>query len=144
MYIKDRTELRDKFTLLYRQAEHLLEAGAVDVEVKKHKHIRSKEQNNYYWLICSEVANFLRLNCPPYGEDKLDYDNDLIHKINKKKHNVDTTTKLSIQEFCDYMTEVILYWQERTNWEWAPSELPVSYLAQRGYTEEYTRGAIRC
>lgn len=142
MYIKDTTELRDKFTMLYEQAKHLIVGGAIDVEVKKHKNIRTKEQNNYYHLICEEVAAFLRLNCPPYGEDKLDYDKGLIHRINKKKFDVETTTKLSVQEFCDYMTEVIHYWQEKTNWEWMPSELPASYLEKRGYTSDYTRGIL--
>lgn len=137
MYIKDKSELKIKFRALFEQAEHLIEAGSIDVEVKKHVHKRSSAQNNYYFLICEEVAKFLNRNCPPYGEDKLDYDKELIHRINKKKHNIETTTKLSIGDFCDYMTEVIAYWQEKTSFEWMPSELPATYLINRGYTDDY-------
>ena len=142
MYIKDRTELREKFTLLYRQAEHLLDGGAVDVEVKKHEHKRSNAQNAYYHLICGEVAKFLDGAGLSYGEYNIPYTGDLLHELNKKLFAIKTTTKLSVQDFCDYMTKVIEFWQEKTNWEWMPSELPESYLISRGYTADYTRGMI--
>jgi hypothetical protein len=139
MFIKDKSELKIKFRALFEQAERLIDGGSIDVEVKKHFHKRSKAQNDYYFLICSEIAKFLNRNCPPYGEDELDYDKELIHRINKKKQNVETTTKLSTGDFCDYMTEVIAYWQEKTAYEWMPSELPAMYLANRGYTDDYIR-----
>ena len=142
MFIKDSAELRAKFTALYEQAKHLIEGGSIDVEVKKHVHKRSTEQNNYYHLICSEIAKFLDEAGLSYGEYKIPYTGDLLHELNKKLFDVKTTTKLSKEEFCDYMTRVIQFWQEKTNWEWMPSELPASYLAKRGYTNEYTRGAI--
>jgi hypothetical protein len=135
MYIKDKSELKIKFRALFEQAEHLIEAGSIDVEVKKHVHKRSNAQNNYYFLICSEVAKFLDEAGLQYGE--LDYSSDIIHAINKKKTGVKTTTKLSIGEFCDYMTKIILYWQEKTSFEWMPSELPATYLISRGYTDDY-------
>lgn len=142
MFIRDKSELRDKFTALYRQAEHLIEGGSLDVEVKKHVHKRSNAQNNYYWLICGEVVKFLDEAGACYGEDNLPYTNDLLHEINKKRFSVQTTTKLNMTEFCEYMTKVIEYWQAKTNYFWMPSELPQSYLIQRGYTADYTKGVI--
>ena len=129
MYIRDAKELRDKFTALYRQAEHLIMDGAIDVEVKKHKQTRSLEQNAYYHLIC--------------GEYHLKYTTkDLMHGLNKQIFGIDTTTKMSVGEFCEYMTKVIAFWQEKTAYEWMPSELPDYYMSKRGYTDNYTRGAI--
>lgn len=142
MYIKDNTELKAKFTMLYEQAKHLLEVGAVDVEIKKHKQIRSREQNNYYHLICGEVAKFLDSAGLSYGEFNIPYTGELLHELNKKLFGVKTTTKLSKEEFCEYMTRVIQFWQERTNWEWMPSELPETYLLKRGFTSDYSRGAL--
>ena len=140
MFIKDKSELKLKFRALFEQAEHLIDGGAIDVEVKKHIHTRTKEQNNYYHLICTEIATFLDGAGLSYGEHKLPYTGDLLHEINKMIFGVKTTTKLSIGDFCDYMTRIILYWQEKTAFEWMPSELPAVYLAQRGYNENYMRG----
>lgn len=142
MYIKDRTELRDKMLLIYKQAEHLIDGGAIDVEVKKHEPNRSTAQNSYYHLICSEVAKFLDEAGLTYGEYKTKYTSALIHEINKSNFDIKTTTKLNMREFCDYMTQVIQYWQEKTNYFWMPSELPAIYLQLKGYTEEYTKGYI--
>jgi hypothetical protein len=86
-------------------------------------------------LICSEVAQFLDEAGLEYGE--LDYSSDIIHALNKKKTGTKTTTKLSIKEFCDYMTRIINYWQEKTSYSWMPSELPATYLISRGYTDDY-------
>ena len=138
MFIRDKSELKPKFRALFEQAENLIEAGSIDVEVKKHVHKRSNAQNNYYWLICSEVAKFLDDAGLEYGE--LDYSSDIIHALNKKKTGTKTTTKLSIGEFCEYMTRIIQFWQEKTSYEWMPSELPAMYLASRGYTDDYMRG----
>jgi len=143
MYIRDAKELRDKFTALYRQAEHLIMDGAIDVEVKKHKQTRSLEQNAYYHLICGEVAKFLDDAGLTYGEYHLKYTTkDLMHGLNKQIFGIDTTTKMSVGEFCEYMTKVIAFWQEKTAYEWMPSELPDYYMSKRGYTDNYTRGAI--
>lgn len=137
MFIRDKSELKIKFRALFEQAEHLIDGGSIDVEVKKHVHKRSNAQNNYYWLVCSEVAKFLDDAGLEYGE--LDYSSEIIHAINKKKTGTKTTTKLSIGEFCEYMTRIIQFWQEKTSYEWMPSELPAIYLASRGYTDDYIR-----
>lgn len=142
MYIKDITELREKFLILYEQAKHLLEYTSVDADVKEHKNKRTKAQNDFYHQMCTEIADFLRKHCPPYGEDELDWDKEIVHRINKKKFDVETTTKMSVHEFCDYTTQIIEYWQRKTRWNWTPSETPMSYLRNHGYTEEYTKGYI--
>lgn len=142
MYIKDNTELREKFIVLYEQAKNLLLSTPVDVEVKKHVHKRSNAQNSYYFLMCSEIAKFLDEAGLSYGEWQLPYTSDLIHERNKQIFGIKTTTKLNMSEFCDFMARMIQFWQERTNYEWLPSELPESYLRNRGYTEEYTKGAL--
>ena len=142
MYIKDKTELREKMVFIYHQAEHLIEGGSIDVEVKEHEEKRTTAQNNYYHMICEEIAKFLRDAEARYGKFNTKFTKKLIHEINKSNFDVETTTKMTVKEFCDYMTQVIAFWQEETNYYWMPSELPTSYLISRGYTEEYTRGAI--
>lgn len=141
MYIASADQLDYVFKCLKEQACLLLANGKkVDAEVKAHKHIRSREQNNYYHLICGEVADFLDEAGLSYGEHHIPYSGELIHEINKQLFGVKTTTKLSISEFCQYMTRVIFFWQEKTQGEFAPSQLPAQYLERKGYTEDYMRG----
>ena len=136
MIVRSKSELKQVFTMLYQQAEVLLSCGKqITAEVREYIKKRSSEQNNYYWLICEEVAEFLKEKKLTYGEDKLPYDKDLIHRINKKIFLVETTTKMNIRQFCDYITQVIQFWQERTNYHWLPSETPVSYFIAKGYDE---------
>lgn len=144
MFIKDKSELKQKFRALFEQAEHLIDGGSIDVEVKKHVHKRSNAQNNYYWVICEELAAFFQEKqiyeeYDAFGVHiKRHFTKDSVHdKLNKPLLGVETTTKMSVQEFCDYMTKIIHYWQEQTKWLWMPSELPAAYLAQRGYTDNY-------
>ena len=107
----------------------------VDIDVKEHINKRSIEQNNYYFLFCSELAKFFDDAGLSYGEYKIPYTTDLIHDFNKKIFGVKTTTKLSIKEFCQYMTKVLIFWTERTHGEFQIKELPESYLQRKGYTE---------
>lgn len=141
MYIADKSQLDYAFGCLKEQALLLLANGKkVDAEVKAHKHIRSNAQNNYYWLLCGEIADFLDEAGLSYGEHHIPYTGELIHEINKQLFGVKTTTKLDISEFCRYMTKVIFFWQEKTGGEFAPSQLPAAYLKRRGFTEDYMRG----
>lgn len=135
MYCSNLKYLPQIMSFIEKQAKEILcfSDKGVDIEVKKHTTKRSNAQNRYYFLICGEVANFLNDAGLSYGE--LDYNSEIIHLINKKKTGVKTTTKLSIGDFCDYMTKIILYWQEKTAFEWMPSELPNIYLENRGYME---------
>ena len=144
MFIRDKSELKIKFRALFEQAEILIENGSIDVEVKKHTHKRSNAQNNYYWLLCTELAEFFQEH-DIYDEYvafgitiKKHHTKDSVHdRLNKPLLGVETTKKMSVKEFCDYMTKIIVFWQNTTKGAWMPSELPSTYLASRGYTDDY-------
>ena len=137
MKISTLAELKPVFRNLYDTAKIMLENGKeVIAEVQEFKNKRTNEQNAYYFLLNNEVAKFLNDCGLTYGEFNLPYNKDIIHEIQKKVFGVETTTKLNIQEFCDFETQVIHFWQERTRGEWRPSELPESYLIKKGYDFE--------
>lgn len=138
MRISSSKELNPVFRSLYETAKILLDNGKeVLAEVKEFKPKRTNEQNAYYFLINNEVAEFLNDAGLTYGEFNIPYNKDIIHSIQKKIFGIETTTKLSIREFCDYETKVIHFWQERTHGNWQPTELPESYLIKKGYDLEY-------
>lgn len=140
MFVNSLNQLDEVLLSIQNQAYLLLKNGKkVMIDVKEHKHRRSTEQNNYYWLICGEIADFLNEAGLSYGEYQIPYRGELIHEINKTIFGIKTTTKLTISEFCQFMTKVIFFWQEKTNGEFAPSELPMIYLERRGYTRDYMR-----
>jgi len=137
MIIKDKHDLRANFTALYKKAEYLLSCGkTVEADVKEYIQKRTVEQNAYYWLMCGEIGSFLDEAGLTYGEYELKYNSDLIHDINKAVFGLKTTTKMNIKEFCDYITKIIEFWQEKTNYQWIPSETPVSYFLEKGYSEK--------
>lgn len=137
MKISTLVELKPVFRSLYDSARLMIENGKeVVAEVQEFKPKRTNEQNAYYFLLNNEVAKFLNDCGLTYGEFNLPYNKDIIHEIQKKLFGVETTTKLNIQEFCDFETQVIHFWQERTHGEWRPSELPESYLIKKGYDLE--------
>lgn len=140
MFVRELNQLDNALELLTNQATLLLKQGKkILIEIKEHKQIRSREQNNYYHLICGEIAEVLDNAGLRYGEYSIPYTGELIHDINKKLFGVKTTTQLNISEFCRYMTRVIIFWQDKTNGEFSPSELPASWLEKKGYTKEYMR-----
>ena len=135
MYIASSQQLKPSFRALFNQAEIMLENGkTLDVVVQEHKHRRSSEQNNYYWLFNTQLANFLDETGLTYGEFKLPYTADIIHEINKTLFGVKTTTKMTTGEFCEYMNKLLVFWSERTKGEFQMSELPATYLEMKGYT----------
>jgi hypothetical protein len=125
---------------LYEQAKALLVNGKeVEVEVKEYKRKRSNEQNRYYWQFNEWVRACLADAGCTYGEFNLAYTKEIIHAINKRKFGVETTTKMNRTEFCEYMTQVSIFWIEQTNGQLEIPELPDTYLDKRGYTKEYMR-----
>lgn len=137
MKISTLAELKPVFRNLYDTAKIMLENGKeVSAEVSEFRHKRTNAQNAYYFLLCNEVCQFLNDCGLSYGEFNLPYNKDIIHEIQKKVFGIDTTTKMTISEFCEYETKVIHFWQERTHGEWQPSELPESYLIKKGYDLE--------
>lgn len=138
MKIRNVTELKPIFRSLYDTAKILLDNGKeVVAEVSEFKPKRTNAQNSYYFLLNNEVANFLNDSGLTYGEFNLPYNKDIIHEIQKKVFGIETTTKMTVKEFCDYETQVIHFWQERTHGEWQPSETPEIYLIRKGYDLEY-------
>lgn len=138
MIIRNQIDLKPVFRALYEQAENLLQADKVlNLELSEVKKKRNNAQNNYYWLMNTEVADFLNESGLTYGEYELPYNSGIVHDIQKKIFGIVTTTKMTVSEFCDYETKVIHFWQEKTNWEFMPSELPISYLERKGYTDDY-------
>lgn len=118
----------------FHHAKDILEnSKCVDVVVKHKK--RSNAQNDYYWVLCTNIASFLTDAGCNYGEFKLPYTAELVHEINKSLFGVETTTKMDIKEFCDYTTKITSFWQDKTKNAWFPPELPTSYLLSHGYNE---------
>lgn len=142
MYISQLSQLKPSFRALYNQAELLLSAGKkIVVEITEKKNKRTTAQNNYYWKFCEELAKFLREHDIFHKytvlgvEIKKPFTKDTVHEdLNKPIHGIETTTKMSIEEFCDYMEYLMMYWQELTGGAFQMSELPANYLADRGYT----------
>ena len=105
-----------------------------DVEVKEFKPKRSNPQNDYYWVQNESVSKFLNESglSMAFG---LPFTSEAIHEINKKFLGVQTTTKMSIPEFCEYMTKMFSFWTEKTRGNWQPEESPYGYLERVGYVE---------
>lgn len=127
MLIKNPKALKSSFIELYEQAKQLLEYGPVVAEVRPFIDNRSKEQNDYYYRLCAEIAKC----CRQAGVD--DCNKYTIHNLNKEAFGIDSTKDMSKEDFCDYITEVTYYWQNKTNNCWVPSENPRKFLRERGY-----------
>lgn len=111
----------------------------VSLELTKSVETRSSAQNRYYFEFNSWVRDTLNKAGCTYGKHKLPYTTDLVHSINKQIFGHDTTRKMSVQEFCDYITQVSAFWIEETNGNLEIPELPRDYLIKRGYGEYFER-----
>ncbi len=132
MKISTEIELKPVFRALYEQASIMLSAGKeLNAEVTEFKNKRTNAQNAYLWLLNGWIAECLNDAGCTYGDYMIPYTADLVHEINKKIFGLKTTTKMDIHEFCDYTTKVTQFWQERTQGEFIPKELPESYLERR-------------
>lgn len=125
------------FKQLRKQAESLLLVSkGIDITICEHKKKRTRDQNNYYWELCEDIAKFLDNAGCYYGEYKLPYKKDYIHDINKAVLGIDSTKKMDIKTFCEYITRVTIFWEEKTKKFWHPSELPEGYFLKKGYSEK--------
>lgn len=109
----------------------------ISLELSKIVETRSSAQNRYYFLFNSWVRDTLNNAGCTYGIDKLPYTTDLVHEINKKIFDYETTRKMSVQEFCDYISQISAFWIERTGGRLEIPELPAEYLIKRGYGEYF-------
>lgn len=136
MFIRNKEALKRELPNITRSCQGLLDnsKNGIDINYKKHTTKRSDPQNDFYWLNVSDIARFLdEAGCSYTVNDvKLDYDKDIIHAINKKKFGIDSTKKLSVGEFCEYMEKMFAFWQEKTRYEWIPLESTMSYIERTG------------
>ena len=59
---------------------------------------------------------------------------DSVHtELNKPMFGIETTTKMTIGEFCDYMTKLIAEYSQMTKGAFQMSETPQNYLHRKGY-----------
>ena len=138
MKISNQKELNPVFRALYDQARLLLDCGKeVILELSEFRPKRNNEQNAYYWLFNGWIADFLNESGLSYGEFEIPYTAEIIHDIQKKLFGIKTTTKMTVTEFCDYITKITVFWQERTRGEFQVPELPLIYLSKKGYDLEY-------
>ena len=120
--------------MLYNQAELMLNNGKkIFVEVAEKKEKRTRGQNDYYWEYCTQLAEFMTEATGGYGEYELAYTKDTMHSIHKKIFGIETTTKMTTKEFCEYMHRIHSYWTDKTKGEFQLSELPENYLERKGY-----------
>lgn len=134
MYISQVSQLKPSFRALYNQAEMMLANGKkILVEVKEKKDKRTKSQNDYYWEYCTQLAKFMTEATGGYTEYKLAYKKETMHDIHKKIFGIETTTNMTIKEFCEYMYQVHSHWTDKTKGGFQMSELPENYLERKGY-----------
>lgn len=139
--IRDKNEAKRVFTNLYRQVELLLSNGKeLTVELSEVKQTRSIAQNNYYWEFCKQLADFLqekeimhRYEVMGVMVEKPFTSKSVHENLNKPMFDIETTTKMSVKQFCEYMDKLLIFWQEKTKNEFKMSERPESYLKNRGY-----------
>ena len=119
----------------------MLEDGKkIIVEVSEKRNKRSLEQNNYYWLFCEQLASFLQEKeiMHKYSvlgvEIEKPFTKDTVHtQLNKPMFGIETTTKMTIGEFCEYMNKLLIFWSDKTRGAFQMSELPANYLERKGY-----------
>lgn len=133
-YIDDLNQAKRVFTALYRQVELLLSNGKkLTIELAEFKNKRTSAQNSFYWEFNGQVSDFLNKAGLTYGSFKIPYTAEIIHDIQKTLFGIKTTTQMTVGEFCEYMDKLLIFWQEKTKGEFMMSELPESYLKNRGY-----------
>lgn len=104
----------------------------IDVEISDHKQRRTTEQNRFYWANVGDVVNVLNDAGLTYGEWCLPYTSEILHEINKKIFGVQSTAKLSKEEFCAFIDQLQAFWIERTDGFYMPRETAYSYLERTG------------
>ena len=69
--------------------------GEVDITISEVSS-RTHFQNNYYWIIA----------CKMFGEE-LGYTKEEMHEVLKHKFNIESTSKLDMDEFRDYLDRIL-------------------------------------
>jgi hypothetical protein len=136
MFIRNKEALKRELPNITRSCQGLLDnsKNGIDINYKKHTTKRSNLQNAFYFINCKSIADFLNDAGCVFKVQGMDlfYTSDIIHEINKKRFEINTTTKLTVGEFCEYMEKMFAFWQERTRYEWIPLESTMSYIERTG------------
>lgn len=78
------------------------------VTIKPHKSIRSLDQNEYYWKLVTELANYFGLKSKQEMHEVLSYK--LLSKEKQIKNlkviTINSTAKLNVKEFNQYLDKV--------------------------------------
>jgi len=69
--------------------------GSVSIEIKTAKKVRSPQQNAYYRVITRTLGK------------ELGYTEQEMHEVLKQKYDLETTKHLSVQEFGEYIDQII-------------------------------------
>ena len=107
----------------------------VVVEIKKKTLRRTTDQNSFYWVCVNNLQQFLYESGVTYNAmgQELEYTADTLHEINKSVFSVDSTAKLDIKAFCEFMDKMFAFWIEKTQGNWMPPESTRSWLDKKGY-----------
>lgn len=101
--------VRDVFKLAYRAAVDCTD-GDWEVVIRPLKSKRSQEQNRRYWAMLREIAATVWLDGKQYGDDAWHeyFRQTFIGRIDLPGGGFigETTTRLSVGEFQDYMTRI--------------------------------------
>jgi len=119
--------------------KEILDKGlSVVIDIKPFSNTRSSHQNRYYWKVCNHLARWLNYHNIPCILDKMEmgWDQDFIHKINKYKLGIESTKRLSIKEFIDYMEQVNILWNTKTDGNYTIPEPASNYLKKAGYAKD--------
>lgn len=126
----------DALEIIKRAGLKMIEkADEVSLEVTKFVETRSVAQNNYYFKLNSWIRDTLKKGGCTYGEFELPYTTNIVHDINKQIFGYETTKNMTVQEFYDYITEVTVFWTERTEGALEIPETPREYLIKHGFGE---------
>jgi len=123
MYIKTKKEL--DFIKINNKVDRVFSSGnakyGIDIIITPHKEKRSLEQNNYYFLICSDISNFFNDAGIVFKKAKFNgieypiyWSSNAIHLFNKTIFGINTTTRLTKKEFCEFMEKVFELWIEKS------------------------------
>ena len=98
--------------------------NGLQVVVKENILKRSVLQNAFYWACCNEIAKFLEdagLYFTLQGE-KMDYNKDVVHMINKSHTGIESTTKMDVKAFIEFVEGVQDFWVIKTNGFYNPEK----------------------
>jgi hypothetical protein len=108
----------------------------VDVEIKEHKTSRSLEQNRFLWSVYDHIVQFSRDT--GYMPDNIQLPfltSELLHSYFKIRFNAKSTTRMSTQEFSEYIDGIQALVCEQSSGEYEPLIVEDNYIEKTGLRE---------